>query len=174
MAIEDFVSIPPITAVHLVDDGRIPNSRLPVLIFHAAIDPKRADADAFEQLFESNGWPPAWRWGIYPFHHYHSTTHEVLGVAAGSARVLLGGPEGRALDISAGDAIVIPAGVGHKCLHASADFQVVGAYPPGRDWDLLKGEAGERPRADKNIASVPLPASDPVNGVSGPLGELWR
>ena len=174
MAVQDFVGIPPITAVHLSDGAQIPNSRLPVLIFHAAIDPKAVDATAFEALFAANGWPPAWRSGIYPFHHYHSTAHEVLGVAKGSARVLLGGPDGRAFDIAAGDAVVIPAGVGHKRLSSSDDFLVVGAYPPGQDWDLLKGEPGERPAADENIASVPLPKSDPVGGPDGPLVELWR
>jgi len=174
MAVQDFVNVPPITAVHTVGDATIPNSRLPVLIFHAAIDPRFVNAEAFEQLFESNGWPPAWRWGIYSFHHYHSTAHEALGVARGSARVQIGGPDGRAFDISAGDALVIPAGVGHKCLNSSEDFEVVGAYPPGQDWDLMKGEPGERPRADRNIASVPMPQTDPVNGVSGLLTDLWR
>ncbi|MEJ8572120.1 hypothetical protein [Microbaculum marinum] len=174
MAVQDFVSVPPITAVHLADDGRIPNSRMPVLIFHAVIDPKAASAEGFEALFESNGWQPAWRASIYPFHHYHSTAHEVLGVARGSARVLLGGPEGRAFDIAAGDAVVIPVGVGHKRLSSSDDFLVVGAYPAGQDWDLLKGEPGERPRADENIARVALPECDPVGGIEGPLLELWR
>lgn len=174
MAVQDFVAVPPITAVHLADDGRIPNSHLPVLIFHAAIDPRIADVEAFDKLFVENGWPSAWRWGIYPFHHYHSTAHEVLGVASGFARVLLGGPDGRAFDISAGDAVVIPAGVGHKKLSSSDDFLVVGAYPPGQEWDLLKGEPGDRPSADENIARVPLPDSDPVGGPNGPLAELWR
>lgn len=73
-----------------------------------------------------------------------------------------------------GDAIVLPAGVGHKLLHASADFLVVGAYPPGQDWDLLRGEPGERVRAAENIARVPLPEGDPVQGADGPLTELWR
>ncbi len=174
MALQDYVALPPITAVHLADDGRIPNSRLPLVIFHAAIDPRMACAEAFEALFERHGWPPAWRATIFPYHHFHSTTHEVLGIASGSARVLVGGDYGREFDIAAGDAIVIPAGVGHKRLSSSSDFLAVGAYPPGQDWDLMKGERGERPGADRNIDRVPLPQTDPVNGPGGLLTELWR
>ena len=174
MAVQDYVALPPITAVHLADDGRIPNSRLPLLIFHAAIDPRLASAEAFDALFSTNGWTPAWRSTIFPYHHFHSTAHEALGVAAGTARILVGGDYGREFDIAAGDAIVIPAGVGHKRLSSSPDFEVVGAYPPGRDWDLLKGDRGERPLADENINRVPLPDCDPVNGSGGLLTELWK
>ena len=35
-------------------------------------------AGAMERRFEENGWPPAWRDGIYDFHHYHSQGHEAL------------------------------------------------------------------------------------------------
>ncbi|TCT13699.1 uncharacterized protein YjlB [Tepidamorphus gemmatus] len=174
MAVEDFVIVPPITAVHLAEGRDIPNSRLPALIYHAAIEPRVATAEAFEALFRRNGWEPAWRAGIYPFHHYHSTAHEVLGVASGRARVLLGGTHGRAFDIAAGDALVLPAGVGHKLIEASGNFLVVGAYPPGQHWDLKRGEPGERPAADHNIASVARPDCDPVQGPNGPLAELWR
>jgi uncharacterized protein YjlB len=174
MALQDYVALPPITAVHLADDGRIPNSRLPLVIFHAAIDPRQASAEAFEDLFEQNGWQPAWRATIFPYHHFHSTSHEVLGIASGTARILVGGDYGREFDIAAGDAIVIPAGVGHKRLLASDDFLAVAAYPPGRDWDVMTGERGERPNADANIDNVPLPDSDPVGGAGGLLTELWR
>lgn len=36
-----------------------------------------------EKVFNVNGWGDAWRNGIYDFVHYHSMTHEVLGVAQG-------------------------------------------------------------------------------------------
>src|SRR3954454_12300552 len=111
------------------DDG-IPNSRLPVLVYHRVPEARRA-IDC-EQLFAANGWRGAWRDGIYPFHHFHSTSHEVLGVAQGSARVRLGGPGGTAAELGAGDVVVIPAGVGHMCEDASPDFLVLGAYPDGR------------------------------------------
>ena len=72
---------------------------------------------------------------------------------------MLGGPKGREFEVSAGDVIVIPAGVVHRRLRSSRDFLVVGGYPPGPGWDLLRGEAGDRPMADENIAKVPLPGA---------------
>jgi uncharacterized protein YjlB len=67
------------------------------------------------------------------------------------------------------DVVVIPAGVGHKRIEGSLDFRVIGAYPGGR---LLRGLPGERPRADRNIASVPLPDNDPIAGPGGPLKQI--
>jgi len=161
------------TAV-FADDGTFPNSALPLLVYRGAIDPEAASAEAFEALFDGNGWPAQWRSNVFTYHHFHSTAHECLGVAAGEAELMLGGPQGRAFAVVAGDVIVIPAGVAHQKLTASADFLVVGAYPPGQDWDLLRGEPGERPLADRNIASVPLPGTDPVTGATGVLKEMWR
>ena len=43
-------------------------------------------------------------------------------------------------------------------MESSLDFSVIGAYPGGRNWDLLRGVPGERPQADRNIATVPLPS----------------
>jgi uncharacterized protein YjlB len=86
---------------------------------------------------------------------------------------MLGGPEGQGFDVRAGDVIVIPAGVAHKRLNSTGDFLVVGCYPPGQQMDLLRGQPGDRPKADENIAKVPLPGSDPVGGTSGPLPALW-
>jgi uncharacterized protein YjlB len=97
----------------------------------------------------------------------------VLGIAEGEATLMLGGPKGREFEVSAGDVIVIPAGVVHRRLRSSGDFLVVGGYPPGPGWDLLRGEAGDRPMADENIAKVPLPESDPVGGKTGPLLTNW-
>lgn len=163
-----------IEAVRFEDDGAIPNSPLPLIVHRSALEPARTTPEALEALFEANGWPPAWRAQIFTFHHYHSTSHETLGVAKGEAWVMLGGEGGQPFDIRTGDVVIIPAGVGHKRLSSTADFMVVGAYPPGMSWDLLRGEPGDRPRADRNIARVPLPASDPVTGTSGGLMELWR
>ena len=156
------------------DDGTYPNSALPLLFYQAALPRGAADAEAMEALFAANGWPPAWRASVFPYHHYHSTAHETLGVARGSSRLLLGGPEGSEFDVEPGDVIVIPAGVAHRRLDSSSDFLVVGCYPPGQNWDLLRGEADDRPRADHNIARVPMPSTDPVGGAGGPLLAHWR
>lgn len=162
-----------VSAERFEDDGKFPNSDLPVLIYRAAIAPEDVTGDAMASLLKQNGWTPQWRSGIYPFHHYHSTAHEVLGVASGMARVMLGGPKGRTFDIAQGDVVLLPAGTAHKKLSSTPDFLVVGGYPPGRPADLLRGLAGERPRADHNIDEVPMPRQDPVGGDHGPVLEHW-
>ena len=80
-----------------------------------------------EAVFARNEWPPAWRDSVYTFHHYHSTAHEVLGVYRGEATIQFGGDEGITVTVTAGDAVVIPAGVAHKRLASSADFRARGA-----------------------------------------------
>jgi uncharacterized protein YjlB len=163
-----------IVAQVLEDDGRIPNSALPLLIYRCAVEVSGKDpAAVFEKLFQKNGWQGTWRNGIYTYHHYHSTAHEVLGVYVGEAKVQLGGEKGIVQDVRVGDVIIIPAGVGHINLGASHDFGVVGAYPEGQDYDMCYGKPEERPRAVKNIARVAKPASDPVFGTEGPLLERW-
>ncbi|ODT50511.1 hypothetical protein [Devosia sp. 63-57] len=156
---------------HFADDGTIPNSVLPVIMYRRVL--AEPSAEAFEALFDGNGWPSAWRYGVYDFHHYHSNAHECLGVARGTARLQLGGPEGRVFEVLAGDVLLLPAGVGHKNLGSSSDFLVVGAYPPGFSPDLMRGGDGERPHADARIAGVPLPRSDPVGGQGGPVLDNW-
>jgi uncharacterized protein YjlB len=169
---------PRVELLRLADDGTYPNNaRLPVLLYKGALRlpaSSNAAAAAFEQVFGENGWSDGWRNGIYDFHHYHSTAHEVLGCYGGSARAQLGGPSGPQVQIERGDVLVLPAGVSHKKLESSADFRVVGAYAGGRSYDTNKGKTGERPRADANIASVPLPEADPLYGAAGPLKEHWQ
>jgi uncharacterized protein YjlB len=155
------------------DDGRIPNSRLPVLVYARVVD-SEAGAGAYEKLFAAHGWSGAWRDGIYPFHHFHSTAHEVLGIARGSVEVMLGGPEGERFELRAGDVVVLPAGTGHCNLGSSPDLLVVGAYPNGMDWDLRRGDPAEHDEVLANIARVPPPDQDPVQGERGSLVELWK
>lgn len=155
------------------DDGVFPNSRLPLLLYKSAVPPAEASPERMEALFAAGGWPPAWRYTVYPYHHYHSTAHEVLGIASGHARLMLGGPKGHEFDVEAGDVIVIPAGVVHKQISKSGDFLVVGGYPPGQRADQHRGEPGDRPKADQNIARVALPKTDPVTGAAGPLRDHW-
>jgi uncharacterized protein YjlB len=153
------------------DDGTIPNSRLPLLVYRSAAP---ADAAGIERLFAANHWPPAWRDGVHPFHHFHSTAHEVLGVARGEATVLFGGPDGQVLTVRAGDVVVVPAGVAHCNQGQSNDLLIVGAYPDnGPGPDLRRGQPAEHDAAARAVAAVPTPAADPVTGMGGALSRLW-
>jgi len=156
----------------LRDDGRIPNSPLPALVYRNV--PGARDPDDCERLFGAHGWLGAWRDGIFSFHHFHSTAHEVLGIVAGRATVTLGGPDGRSLEVSRGDVLVLPAGTGHCNQGSSAGLLVIGAYPQGMAWDLRRGSPDEHDEVLGNILAVPLPEADPVLGATGPLTELWR
>lgn len=154
-------------------NGNFPNSDLPVLVYRNAIDGP-VTAEAVQSVFERNDWPPRWVDTIFDYYHYHSTAHEALGVVSGTGELAVGGPGARVLEIVQGDVVVLPAGVVHKLEESSENFAVVGAYPPGQDWDILKGEEGEWAKAVQNIARVPLPQTDPVGGLSGPLLALWE
>lgn len=175
--LDEVLQVPNAVVYTFRDDGTFPNNeKLPVVLYRSAIKLSERDpASTVEEIFSAHEWGDSWRNGIYPYHHYHSTAHEVLGVSRGSATVRLGGDDnGQTFSVQAGDVIIIPAGVAHKKLGSGSDFQVVGAYPTGQKWDMNYGKSGERPQADRNIAFVPLPKVDPVYGFNGPLAEHWH
>jgi uncharacterized protein YjlB len=162
--------------VHLIKPaGSMPNNAgLPLLVYPGAVPIDSNDPAArFEKLFESNGWGGCWRNGIFPFHHFHSTAHEVLGVYSGSVRILFGGPEGVEVEAEAGDVIIVPAGVGHRRLGMRGKFGVVGAYPIGQQPDICEAGVGDLAHQSANIRDVPTPTSCPVAGSNGPLPNHW-
>lgn len=160
--------------LYFKDDGVIPNSKYPLLVYRQAFQQRNDDGALWlEKKFMDNRWSNSWRNGIFSFQHYHSIAHEVLGIYSGSALVLLGGDKGKKVTVNAGDIIVIPAGVGHKNL-GSENLGVVGAYPNGMAVDIMKGEPGERPRVDNNIKAVPFPGTDPYLGRHEGLLTLWK
>ncbi len=166
---------PTIETYSFADDGVVPNNpALPLVVYRGALPDAGDRAGACERMFAQHSWPDSWRNGIYAHHHYHSTAHEVLGIARGNARVRLGGEGGQTVDLNAGDVVVIPAGVAHKREAASSDLLVIGSYPRGQHPDICQADPATHDRALAAIAAVPLPAADPVTGRADPLLECWR
>jgi uncharacterized protein YjlB len=156
--------------VLLKANGWMPNNEhLPVLLYRAVFQGEREMTAKLEALIQRHGWEPQWRNGIYPFHHYHSTAHEVLAVGAGQASIILGGEGGREFTLRAGDIAVLPCGTGHCRVSASADFLVSGAYGLRQQWDLRR-EAPTSP-ARARMRHLPFPAKDPVGA---DLSRYWK
>ncbi|HEX8332411.1 MAG TPA: cupin [Segetibacter sp.] len=150
------------------------NNVLPVLVYkHVFNLADDANASIIEDVFNKNNWKNSWINGIYTYHHYHTNTHEVIGIGKGTCMLMLGGDDGSLINVSKGDVVVIPAGVAHKNYGASADFECVGAYPNGSEYDLKKGNLEERALDDAAIKRVSLPETDPVFGTKGPIMEHW-
>lgn len=164
------------TMLRFKDDGVVPNHpRWPLIVYRKAVR-LREDLDPaaiFEAVFARNGWDRSWRNGIYDYVHYHSRIHEVLGIARGEAVVEFGGTRGRKLKVKAGDVAILPAGTGHRCVRASSDFLVVGAYPPSGTYDECTSSS-EHKQAVKTVRRVPRPRRDPVYGTRGPLISAWK
>ena len=159
------------------DDGETPNNpRLPLVLYRGAIDVKAAPdpAAAFERAFASHGWGDGWRNGIYDFLHFHTRTHEVLGIARGHATVEFGGAKGETVELQAGDVAILPAGTGHRRLSSSPDLLVVGAYPANNCFDQHRPTQVSHDKAVTDIARTALPQQDPMFGNDGPLRQLWQ
>lgn len=170
---------------HYSPDGTVINSRLPLLVYRGALEPPlEGDLEQpMKALFSGNDWTNNWTYrGVYPYPHFHSTSHEVLGVVRGKMPLRLGGVAQDPMLFSVGDVIVVPAGVSHtafpddehRALGGTDDVLMVGGYYDGRDWDLLRDgqlSDSETRAAVKLIMSLPIPQKDPVHG--GPMQD-WR
>ena len=167
---------PRVTAHHLAASGAIPNhSRWPLLMYESAVAIAGADpAAVFEELFDRNGWPAAWRNGVHPFHHFHCDAHEALGVYSGEVTAQFGGDGGVVITARPGDVIVLPAGTGHKKLSSHGALGVVGAYPEGQHPDMCTPLLSNLKRSAAAVARVVLPQRDPVYGEGGPLFTHWK
>ncbi|KTD54544.1 Cupin domain protein [Legionella sainthelensi] len=117
------------------------NPYYPLLIYKQALINSNEPSKVIQSRLEQNNWSHSWVDGIYDFHHYHSNTHEVLVITSGDCQVQFGGENGPIYMINQGDVIIIPAGVAHKSLGKSNNFQCIGAYPldvaPELDWDTI-------------------------------------
>lgn len=173
---DDRTDAPPAPELYCFgDNGAVPNNETLPLVLYRGVLPLEGDdpAAACERLFAGHGWSNGWRNGIFPYHHFHTGTHEVLGIVRGEAKVRFGGEGGELVPVRAGDVVVIPAGVGHRNEGASRDLLVVGAYPGGAEPDIRKGDADDPAAAKARIRRVALPAADPVFGRDGPLLARW-
>jgi uncharacterized protein YjlB len=159
------------------DDGVIPNHPLwPLILYRGGISLAGSPnpEEVIEKAFAANGWGNMWRNGIYPYAHYHSMIHEVMGIARGRATVRFGGEHGEEIEIQPGDVVILPAGTGHQRLRETPNLVVIGAYPPSGKYNLCRGSKDEHQKALITIPQVPPPAVDPVFGPDGPLVDLWR
>ncbi|MDA3130105.1 cupin domain-containing protein [Aliibacillus thermotolerans] len=160
-----------VTPMFFQPQEHIPNNKeIPVLLYSGVMSEK---TEKMRDTFHQNNWTNSWLGSLHEEDHFHSNTHEVIGIYNGSGRIRLGGAKGTYFDVMKGDVLVIPAGVCHRLMSASFDFAVIGAYPDGKEYNHMTGEEKEMEEWEKEISKVPLPKTDPVFGKEGPLIRAW-
>lgn len=164
-----------VLADSIAPNGFFPNNLdLPLVLFKNAFDVSEIKKGTFiADTFKINRWSNTWKDGIYNFHHFHSNTHEVMGVFKGHGKAEFGGPGKVIHELQTGDVIIIPAGVAHKCISATSDFKCVGAYPFGITYDLRHGISNEYEESVRNTKKALFPDMDPVFGKNGLLFDYW-
>lgn len=155
------------------DEG-IPNSSLPLVYWKGRLPASARGGAAATALFRRNGWQGTWVYTVFPYWHFHTRGHEALACVSGRARIGFGGDHGVKVDVEEGDVCVIPAGVGHRRLDASADFQMAGGYPPGQEGNIVKPGDIDVEAAAKLIAKLELPETDPITGRPDGLVKAWK
>jgi len=159
---------------HFEPSNGIPNSSLPLVFWRNLLPAGVSGGDAVCALYRRNGWAGTWIYGVFPFWHFHTQGHEVLTCVSGSARIALGGEGGIIAEVTVGDVTIIPAGVGHKRLSASADFLMAGGYPPGQSGNIVRPGELDDTRIAAEIGAVALPKTDPITGQADGIVEIWR
>jgi hypothetical protein len=157
-------------AVRCKDDGLVPNPRWPLIIYRGAVDldGRHAPAAVIEDLFQANGWGDTWRDGIYDYVHYHSKTHEVLGIAHGRRRVRFRVHMGRIFTLKAADVAILPAGTRRSVPVARRRLP--------RHWRLSAGRQLRRVHDRGRSSSRPQdhPEGRIAAQTSEPLSKLWK
>ncbi len=156
--------------VLLQGDGTFPNNAVyPLLLYRAVFDAAR-DGDG-AALLERNGWTRPWAWGVFEYHHYHTTAWEALLCIRGEADVQFGGPTGPVLTPTEGDLVLVPPGVAHKQLRSERGFLLLGAYPDHEgcstpDADTVRSAPSAR--QERAILACPAPLRCPRWGAAAP------
>ena len=152
----------------------VPNCSLvnkPLLIYRQVFTKTASTADVERHLRSIGIVEPQWRYTMYSTDHFHSTSHEVLTIVSGRAKLCFGhmdSPDAVQEQAEKGDVILVPAGVSHRLIEdVTGDFQMVGSYPVGCSWDMCYGSEGERAK-NQGISELPWLSSDPVYGQDGP------
>ncbi|MCJ1478053.1 hypothetical protein MMC13_006728 [Lambiella insularis] len=153
----------------------IPNTSIqhrPLFIYHSAFTLSTGASAIEAHLSKIGVVTPQWRFTMYSTTHFHSTSHEVLAISKGKARLCFGGetnPQKIETVVSQGDVIVVPAGVGHRLLaDVDGGFEMVGSYPTGKQWDMCYGREGEE-ESVKGIEKLKWFERDPIYGPEGPV-----
>jgi uncharacterized protein YjlB len=169
----------PVLTKFFAGDGLVPNSKFPAVQYSQAIDFSGMTAEEamreLKELADENDWYADWVGSVYRRTHYHSTAHECLVVFKGRAQLRVGGTRfGELLILTEGDALFIPAGMGHQRVTSSEDFTVFGLYPLGQKWDLKWNWEKEYAPSRRRLPKVFLPEKDPIFGNESPLLKYWK
>lgn len=161
-----------VSRYHIPSYAGFPNTSLsphPVVVYHRAFTPPLSSSAVSGHLRSIGVVDPQWTYPMYTQPHFHSTTHEVLVVLSGSARLQFGGPRNPdkvEMRVEEGDVMVLPAGVGHAMLKDEGGFMMLGCYPKGGEqWDHCTG--GEE--VERRIRGLGWFERDPIYGDEGPV-----
>ncbi|KAF2204066.1 hypothetical protein GQ43DRAFT_438268 [Delitschia confertaspora ATCC 74209] len=162
---------------HIPSHSLLPNTTThPLYIYHRSFPPGTSPSAIESHLSTMGVVTPVWRYTMYRQTHYHSTSHELLCIYQGSAKLCFGGeenPKRVETVVGEGDVVVVPAGLGHRLLEdltgdEKDGFMMVGSYPKGCSWDMCYGKEGEEEKARK-AGEVKWFDRDPVYGDEGPV-----